>query len=119
MLDSLSDSGNVSNRRSFAPCTYAFVGEENKFKFNGTSDLINVTSFVERIEATVPLVLEWAIGNVTCSEAEETNGYACQLNSKCVSSTRETGGYRCVCNDGYEGNPYLSPGCKGTIINTY
>ncbi|GJS21854.1 EGF-like calcium-binding protein, partial [Tanacetum coccineum] len=105
-------SDNVSYIRSFDPCAFAFVGEENKFKFNGLTDLINPTSFVERIVATVPVVLEWAIGNLNCSKAEATNGLACQLNSNCVSSTRETGGYRCVCKEGYEGNPYLSPGCQ-------
>nr|GEX09128.1 wall-associated receptor kinase 2-like [Tanacetum cinerariifolium] len=111
-LNSLMHSGNVSNMRLFAPCTYAFVGEENKFKFNGATDLIDGTSFVERIEATVPRVLEWAIGNLNCSVAEATDGYVCQSNSTCVSSPREAGGYRCVCKDGYEGNPYLSPGCE-------
>ncbi|GKC72209.1 EGF-like calcium-binding protein [Tanacetum coccineum] len=105
-------SDNVSYIRSFDPCAFAFVGEENKFKFNGLTDLINRTSFVERIEATVPVVLEWAIGNMSCPEAEATYGFACQWNSQCVSSTRESGGYRCVCKEGYEGNPYLSPGCQ-------
>nr|GEU50333.1 wall-associated receptor kinase 2-like [Tanacetum cinerariifolium] len=109
-LNSLLCSSNAS-KRSFAPCTYAFVGEENKFKFNGVTDF-NDTSFIERIEATVPVVLEWAIGDLSCSEAEATDGFACQLNNKCVSSTRESGGYRCVCKEGYEGNPYLSPGCQ-------
>ncbi|GKA44070.1 wall-associated receptor kinase 2-like protein, partial [Tanacetum coccineum] len=102
---------NVSNRRSFAPCTYAFVGDKNVFKFNGAIDLINGSSFIERIEDTVPQVLDWAISDLDCSVAEATNGYACQLNSNCVS-TRETGGYRCVCKEGYEGNPYLPPGCQ-------
>ncbi|GKB62085.1 kinase RLK-Pelle-WAK family protein, partial [Tanacetum coccineum] len=125
-------SENVSYIRSFDPCAFAFVGEENVFKFNGATDLINRTSFRERIEATVPVVLEWAIGNLSCSEAEATDGFACQSNSNCVSSTRETGGYRCVCKEGYKGNPYLSPGCEdinecedprnypcyGTCINT-
>ncbi|GKA82769.1 EGF-like calcium-binding protein [Tanacetum coccineum] len=108
-------SENVSYIRSFDPCAFAFVGEENVFKFNGATDLINRTSFRERIEATVPVVLEWAIGNLSCSEAEATDGFACQSNSNCVSSTRETGGYLCVCKQGYKGNPYLSPGCQGTI----
>ncbi|GJQ95207.1 wall-associated receptor kinase 2-like protein [Tanacetum coccineum] len=130
---SLQDSeDDVSYIRSFDPCTYAFVGEENVFKFNGLTDLKNDTSFKKRIEATVPVVLEWAIGNLNCSEAEARDGVACQSNSECVSSTRESGGYRCVCKQGYEGNPYLSPGCQdinecdrmkdfpcyGTCINT-
>ncbi|GJX16744.1 hypothetical protein Tco_0217576 [Tanacetum coccineum] len=61
------DKCNVSNRRSFAPCTYAFIGEAKEFKFNGATGLINGTYFVERTEATVPIVLEWAIGNLNSS----------------------------------------------------
>ncbi|GKE24894.1 EGF-like calcium-binding protein [Tanacetum coccineum] len=114
----LDSKDNVSYIRSFDPCAYAFVGEENVYNFNGVSDL-NDTSFAQRIEATVSLVLEWAIGNLSCSQAEATNGYACQSNSTCVSSKRKSGGYRCVCKQGYEGNPYLSPGCKGTIIQRH
>ncbi|GKB09645.1 wall-associated receptor kinase 2-like protein [Tanacetum coccineum] len=105
---------NVLASRSFNPFTYAFFGDENAFKFNGATDL-NDTSFKKRIEDTVPLVLEWAIGNLSCPEAEATNGFSCQLNSNCVSSTSESGGYRCVCKEGYEGNPYLSPGCQDDI----
>ncbi|GKC68024.1 EGF-like calcium-binding protein [Tanacetum coccineum] len=112
-LNSLLNSGNVSNRRSFAPCTYAFVGEENEFTFNGATDLINGTSFVERIEATVPRVLEWAIGDLNCSVAEATDGYACQSNSTCVSSTRETGGYRCVVKKAMKKSVFCPPAAKG------
>ncbi|KVH94792.1 EGF-like calcium-binding [Cynara cardunculus var. scolymus] len=101
----------MSNRETLNPCTYAFVGDVEAFKFNGTTDLKD-TSLDKKIEANVPIVLDWAIGDLSCSEAEAINGTACQSNSMCVNSKRETGGYRCKCNEGYEGNPYLSPGCQ-------
>ncbi|KAM0027568.1 putative protein kinase RLK-Pelle-WAK family [Helianthus debilis subsp. tardiflorus] len=106
----------MSDTRWFAPCTYAFVGEENSFNFNGISDLRAIdrfdNSFKDRIEDTVPVVLDWAIGNLSCVEAEATSDFACQSNSVCVNSTREAGGYRCACKQGYQGNPYLPPGCQ-------
>ncbi|KVD98139.1 Epidermal growth factor-like domain-containing protein, partial [Cynara cardunculus var. scolymus] len=112
---SMDESYNMSYTRSFNPCTYAFVGEENVFKFNGATDLNN-TSLKKKIEANVPIVLDWAIGNLSCTEAEATDGFACRYsNSSCVNSPRESGGYRCICSEGYEGNPYLSPGCQGTV----
>ncbi|KAI3677542.1 hypothetical protein L6452_36807 [Arctium lappa] len=110
-LRTMQKSGDMSNTRTFNPCTYAFVGEENTFKFNGATDL-NDTSLNKKIEPNVPIVLDWAIGNLSCIEAKALDGFACQLNSKCVNSTRETRGYHCICDEGYEGNPYLSPGCQ-------
>ncbi|KAJ9545324.1 hypothetical protein OSB04_025031, partial [Centaurea solstitialis] len=101
----------MSSRVYLNPCTYAFVGDLDAFRFNGGTDL-NDTSLRQRIEDSVPIVLEWAIGNLSCTQAQATNGIVCQANSRCVDSTRETGGYRCMCNEGYEGNPYLSPGCR-------
>ncbi|GJW72505.1 EGF-like calcium-binding protein [Tanacetum coccineum] len=114
-LSALVDPGVVAaSMKSVNPGTYAFVGEQDVFKFNGASDL-NDTFFIQRIEANVPIVLEWAIGNLSCDKAKVTDNYACRENSKCVDSTRDSGGYRCICKEGYHGNPYLSPGCQGTI----
>ncbi|KAG0538569.1 hypothetical protein BDA96_03G247800 [Sorghum bicolor] len=41
-------------------------------------------------------------------------GYACRsINSSCSDATSGRG-YICKCNQGFEGNPYLPDGCKGT-----
>ncbi|KAL3358583.1 hypothetical protein AABB24_015600 [Solanum stoloniferum] len=96
---------------SFNQCGYAFLGEASRFKFQGLMDL-NDTNFVERINHNVPIVLDWTIGNLTCVQAEKRIDYACLDNSHCVNSTDSIGGYRCRCNLGYEGNPYIGPGCQ-------
>ncbi|KAJ0802697.1 putative protein kinase RLK-Pelle-WAK family [Helianthus annuus] len=92
---------------SFNECGLAFLGEEGSFKFRGANDLFNATVVWERIRATVPVVVDWAIAPDTrgCSESTE-----CKGNSSCYEV--DTGGYRCRCNHGYEGNPYLDPGCQ-------
>ncbi|KAJ9545325.1 hypothetical protein OSB04_025032 [Centaurea solstitialis] len=108
---SLSEVLGLSSRQSLNPCTYAFIGDMNAFKFNGSTDF-NDTSLKQKIEDNVPIVLEWAIGyKLNCSAAKPTIDFACQSNSECVDSPRESGGYRCICKEGYAGNPYLSPGC--------
>ncbi|XP_057250968.1 wall-associated receptor kinase 5-like [Beta vulgaris subsp. vulgaris] len=108
VVSSLNNHTNVSD---FNPCGHAFLGEQDKFTFN----LANLSDpmFVNNVRDEVPVVLEWFVGaNQTCRQAKENPGayYACQPNSNCTDFD-DGQGYRCTCRPGYEGNPYLSPGC--------
>ncbi|CAI9761879.1 unnamed protein product [Fraxinus pennsylvanica] len=102
---------NHSGIVSFNPCGYAFLGEQESFTFRGVEDFLD-TNFKERIEKTVPIVLDWALSKRTCDEAQFSSDYACRNNSFCVDTNNGLGGYRCSCNEGFRGNPYLHPGCE-------
>ncbi|XP_076897939.1 wall-associated receptor kinase 2-like [Bidens hawaiensis] len=92
---------------NFNPCSYGFLVAEGKFNFS-TTYLANFES--ERM----PMLLDWAIGSVTCDEAKGTNDFLCEGNSECDKNY--TGpGYRCRCRGGYDGNPYVLNNC--TNIN--
>ncbi|XP_026390465.1 wall-associated receptor kinase 3-like [Papaver somniferum] len=95
---------------SFDPCIYSFIGESEKYTLSA-SDLKG-TSFHNKAK-DVPVVLDWAVGTKTCEEAEQDmSSFACQKNSTCSNSDKVRG-YLCTCNEGFEGNSYLSPGCQG------
>ncbi|XP_055807605.1 wall-associated receptor kinase 2-like [Solanum dulcamara] len=107
----ISSTRNHTGVWSFNRCGYAFLAEADRFQFRGLSDLSDFT-FYRRTMASVHTVLDWAIGNLTCMQAQDKKDYACRENSHCVDSDTGLGGYRCSCNKGYGGNPYLTPGCQ-------
>ncbi|KAG5552080.1 hypothetical protein RHGRI_010238 [Rhododendron griersonianum] len=92
---------------SYNNCSYAFVGEQDSFHYSSLSDISD-----PNFEYRVPIVIDFAIGNQNCVEAQNSDAYLCQLNTLCTNNTDGgSKGYLCTCKIGYEGNPYLSPGC--------
>ena len=105
-------SKNHSYVSGFSPCSYAFVVEEGTYNFT-SQDLRNFRSGSKK----APRILNWAIGNQTCSKAKQNlENFGCKNNSDCYDS--ENGpGYWCNCSNGFRGNPYLPHGCRGYYVN--
>ncbi|KAM3344865.1 hypothetical protein P3S68_024574 [Capsicum galapagoense] len=97
--------GNHTSVWSFNPCSYAFLGEHEKFKFRGASDFMD-PNFERRIVNDVPIVLDWAIGTQNCSEYIDE----CTNNPCDGICTNTPGGVQCSCPKGYFGD-----GLKGHL----
>lgn len=107
---------NISNWNAI--CSDLFVVKESSFSFS--SEKLWSGGYSSRSsQNTYTTVLEWAIGNETCKEAERKMAtYACKENSYCYDSTNGVG-YLCNCTQGYEGNPYIKGGCTGIYAPVY
>ncbi|KAM0953544.1 putative protein kinase RLK-Pelle-WAK family [Dioscorea sansibarensis] len=98
---------NENVTQTFTNCSKAFLVEKDQFTFKA--------SFIKFFnQTTVPVVLDWAIGNQACEVAKNSTDFACRVNTRCFNSTNGPG-YRCSCLPGYQGNPYLPvnpDGCR-------
>uniref|UniRef100_A0A0D9YL91 Protein kinase domain-containing protein n=1 Tax=Oryza glumipatula TaxID=40148 RepID=A0A0D9YL91_9ORYZ len=109
------DSGfDNSEVNSFNPCSYAFVAEQDWFRFE--PDYLEGHKFTDKYKG-VPTVLDWVAGRESCAQAPKNRtSYACvSTNSRCINSPNATG-YLCACKDGFAGNPYLEGGCQGISV---
>ena len=95
----LLSSDNHSNVLHFNPCDAAFVIEEKSFN-----------------SETVPTVLDWAVGNKTCLEAQKNlTNYACKAEHSERHNSNNGPGYLCKCSKGFQGNPFIFHGCQSNI----
>lgn len=97
-------------------CSYAFIAKRGSINFRRAIDLQD-PAFPLKVQV-MPAIMDWFIANATCKEAHKSSStYACQNNTECVDLNNHLNvyGYRCKCLHGFEGNPYLSPGCTGSF----
>ncbi|KAI3933040.1 hypothetical protein MKW92_028732 [Papaver armeniacum] len=101
--------------------SFVMLAEEGQYRFDSSDLTLDATQISRKYEdKVIPVVVDWAIGYKTCGDAKSNlTSYACQhSNTNCTDDVKN-GGYRCVCHAGHEGNPYLSPGCKGMFIISF
>lgn len=114
-------SGKLGRRKLFQ-CSLAFIHEMIR---NVNETIISyplyyldnstaLQSFSWASTTRPPVVrLDWKIGAENCSQARlNMNSYACR-HDKTVCVDYDGRGYQCSCMEGYQGNPYVSEGCKG------
>ncbi|VAH53646.1 unnamed protein product [Triticum turgidum subsp. durum] len=95
------------------PCSYAMLVEKSWYSFF-TPDMSGNKTLHQRFLRGVPLVLDFAAGNVSCPAEGQPPppDYACiSQNSSCAEAT-VTPGYVCRCSGNYTGNPHIAHGCQ-------
>uniref|UniRef100_A0A0D9V0Z1 Protein kinase domain-containing protein n=1 Tax=Leersia perrieri TaxID=77586 RepID=A0A0D9V0Z1_9ORYZ len=101
---------NDSDSWQFNPCSYAALVETDSFSFN--TEYITTKRFNDTYKGRQPLVLDWAIGDASCSVAQNMTSYACRSEHTICVDSKNGPGYLCNCTSGYQGNPYLRDGCS-------
>ncbi|KAL2907027.1 Wall-associated receptor kinase 2 [Bienertia sinuspersici] len=93
----------------FSPYSYAFLAEQGTFTFN-VHDL-NDTSFKNKTQNNVPVVVDWFVGeDETCEQARlNRSTYVCQNNTNCTDFHGAVGyhcscSYKCSCPEGHRGD---------------
>ncbi|XP_015691416.1 putative wall-associated receptor kinase-like 16 [Oryza brachyantha] len=104
---------NTTGIYNWSRCTYAALVEASSFSF---SEVYHALSRVNsNLGSQPPFVVDWAIGNMTCEEAQRNgDSYACVSGDSVCLDSRNGPGYICNCRSGFQGNPYIndSHGCQ-------
>ncbi|XP_047942943.1 wall-associated receptor kinase 2-like [Salvia hispanica] len=97
-------------------CSYAFTGTKDDYH-QATYPIFNNSTQIQTDDPNINyrptiVTLDWRIGAVNCKEAQlNAADYTCQNNTVCIDFDDRVRGYLCNCSKGYQGYPYLNPGC--------
>ena len=111
-------SNKLNNNASSAVKEVIIVNTDEQGDYEGQGTVEDQFDFSMEYD----IVIRWAITNSTCQQANQNNSnYACRsTNSSCLHVTHGDifMGYRCNCSSGFQGNPYIQGGCKGTSLSS-